>query len=588
MYSIRNGNEQVFLPRNFDPLNIAALVPAWIRRYDKQDIRFDLTAGLTVAVMIIPQGMAYALLAGLPPIYGLYAATVPMVIYALSGSSRQLSVGPVAIDSILTAASVSMIAMAGTHHYITVAILMALMVGLIQFTLGAFRLGFLVNFLSHPIITGFSSAAAIIIGLSQLKPLLGLNLTAGLYLQDLIYSVIEKGWTIHPTTAVIGIASILLLALLKKWLPSLPGPLIVVTIATIVAYIFKLERFGVKIIGEIPQGLPVPSLPLADIRTCKQILPAAFAIALVSFMESNAVARSIQARHKNYRIYPNRELISLGLANMIGSFFKSFPVSGGFSRSMVNDHAGARTGLASVFTAVIVALAVLFMTPLFYYIPLASLAAVILITIYKLINLKEAKYLWKTDRRDLLMMMVTFLSTLFLGISTGIGIGVVLSLAWIIFETSYPHYAELGRIPGTHTFRNIKRFKNLIIEDGVLIFRFDAPLFFANIERFREVLLRRVKSRKTLRYIIIDMESINTVDSTAIKALEELVEELKKENILLLMSEVKGPVRDKFERSGFTEKIKSQYLFMSTEEAVEFAIGRRIDYLSEADAPARS
>ncbi len=561
----------------------STLLPAWIREYRKEDLPFDLVAGLTVGVMMIPQGMAYAMLAGLPPIYGLYAATVPMIVYGFLGSSRHLSVGPVAIDSILTAAAISVLAVAGSEEYISLAITLALMVGLIQFGLGSSRLGFLVAFLSHPVIVGFTSAAAIIIGLSQLKPLLGIDVPSHLYLHRIIGAIVDSGFDIHWVTAAIGLGGIVSLMLLKRYLPRVPGPLLVVTAATILVYFLQLHLQGVSVIGDIPRGVPAPSLPKIDFDACRKLLPAAFAIALVSFMESNAVSRSIQARHKTYKIKPNRELISLGLANLIGSFFKSFPVSGGLSRSVVNDQAGARSNLAAMIAALVVLLAILMLTPLFYYMPTAALAAIILSTIYKLINIKEAKNLWKIDRRDFLMMMVTFFGTLFLGISTGVVIGVLLSLAWIIFEASYPHFAELGRIPGTHSFRNVRRFDGLTIEDGILIFRFDAPLFFANIDRFQDELYIRKSLRKfPVHSIIIDMESINTIDSSSLNILHEMADELSKENIRLIFSEIKGPIRDKFYRSGLTEKLGEQSFFMTTEDAVECAAGRKTDFVSEA------
>lgn len=533
--------------------------------------------------MMIPQGMAYAMLAGLPAIYGLYAATIPMLVYGFFGSSRHLSVGPVAIDSILTAAAISVLAVAGSGEYISLAIMLAMMVGLIQFGLGSSRLGFLVAFLSQPVIVGFTSAAAIIIGLSQLKPFLGIDVPSHLYLHKIIDSILEAGFTIHLPTAAIGLGGMVLLVLLKRYLPRIPGPLLVVTLATLLVYFLQLHLQGVSVIGDIPRGFPLPSLPVIDFDSCRKLLPAAFAIALVSFMESTAVSRSIQARHKTYKIKPNRELLSLGLANLIGSFFKGFPVSGGLSRSVVNDQAGARSNLAAIIAALVVLLAILILTPLFFYMPTAALAAIILATIYKLINIKEAKNLWHVDRRDFLMMMVTFFGTLFLGISTGIVIGVLLSLAWILFEASYPHSAELGRVPGTHSFRNVRRFEELIIEDGILIFRYDAPLFFANIDRFREVLYAQKSLRKLpIHSIIIDMESINTIDSSSLNTLHEMADELSKENIRLIFSEIKGPIRDKFFRSGLTDKLGEQSFFMTTEDAVECAAGRKTDFVSEA------
>jgi len=511
------------------------LLPNWIKNYQGSDFKPDLIAGLTVGVMLIPQGMAYAMIAGLPPIYGLYASTVPLIVYALFGTSRQLSVAPVAMDSLMTASGVSMIAQAGSEDYIAVAITLALCVGIIQFSLGVSRLGFLINFLSYPVILGFTSAAAIIIGLSQLKHLLGISMPGREHIQDILSFLVQEIGNTHLLTLAIGLTGIACLILMRKAAPSTPGPLILVALTIIVVRIFHLDQYGVKIIGFIPQGLPAPAIPLIDISMLGKLLPTAFAIAMVSFMESSAVAKSIQSRHKTYKVIPNKELMAIGMANMLGSIFKSFPVSGGFSRSVVNDQAGARSGMASIVSSSLVLLTLIFLTPLFYYLPYAILASVIIIAVYRLINVKEAKRLWYVDRKDFLMMLVTFLGTLFFGIITGIGIGVLLSLAWIIFEASYPHHAELGRIPGTHSYRNIRRFSEHVIADEILIFRFDAPLFFANIDRFREVLREyKINRKDTIKFIVIDMESINTVDSSALTVLSDMVEEMQKDNIPLL------------------------------------------------------
>ena len=545
------------------------LVPDWLKVYKKSDFRFDLIAGLTVGIMLIPQGMAYAMLAGLPPIYGLYASTVPLIVYAFLGTSRQLSVAPVAMDSLLTASGVSMIVFAGSEDYISIAITLAFCVGVIQFSFGVSRLGFLIRFLSHPVIVGFSSAAAIIIGLSQLKHLLGIDLPGREHIQDILFVIIKEIRNTHLWTFLIGLIGIIWLVVARKINPSIPGPLILVVLTIIVVRVFHLDQYGVKVIGYIPRGLPTPSIPSLNLSILEKLLPTAFAIAMVSFMESSAVAKSIHERHKNYKIIPNKELMAIGMANLIGSIFKSFPVSGGFTRSVVNDQAGARSGMSSLISAFLIILTLLFITPLFYYLPNAVLASIIIVAVYRLINVPEAKNLWNVDRKDFLMMAVTFIGTLFLGIIPGIEIGVLLSLAWIIFEASYPHHAELGRVPGTKSFRSIKRFDNLVIEDDVLIIRFDASLFFANIERFRELVLEYKNNRKErIKAIVIDMESNNTVDSSALVVLSDISDELKKENIQLFLTDVKGPVRDKFLRSGFTEKVGEENFFLSVEDAL--------------------
>ena len=553
-------------------------LPTWIKNYKRSDLKPDIMAGLTVGVIVIPQGMAYAMIAGLPPIYGLYASTVPLIIYGIFGSSRHLSVGPVAIESMLTASAVGTLAMAGTPEYISLAIILSLLVGLIQFSLGISGLGVLIKFLSHPVIQGFTSAAAIIIGLSQLKYLLGIEMNSSPYLQNVFLSLVDGITSTHFPTLAIGIGGIIGLVVIKKLLPAIPAHLIMVVLATVIVAIFRLDLLGVRTIGIVPSGLPPPGLPEFNVQQLRFLLPSAFAIALISFMESLAIARSIQARHKTYTVDSNKELLSLGIANISASFFKSSPVSGGFSRSAVNDQAGARTGLSSVVTGFLVIGTLLFLTPLFYYLPNAILASIIMAAVVKLIHFNDAKRLWNIDRKDFIMMIVTFIATLFLGIGTGIGIGVLLSLARIIFEASYPHYAELGRIPGTRIFRNVRRFKELIIEDDILIFRFDAPLFFANVDRFRDVLEEYISSRETkLKAIIVDMESINSIDTSALQVLAETVVDIQQGNTLFLVAEVKGPVRDKFFRSGLTTLIGEENFFLTIDDALDHLAGKKME-----------
>jgi len=551
------------------------LIPDWIKNYQRPDFRFDLVAGLTVGVMLIPQGMAYAMIAGLPPVYGLYASTLPAIVYAWFGTSRHLSVGPGALTALLTAAGIGLIAQTGSTEYLAMVTLLALTVGIIQVTLGFAKLGFLVNFLSNPVFLGFTSAAAILIGLSQLKHILGISLSKTQHLQEIVMELIPQLTNIHLLTLVIGTIAVMALFLFQKYLPTFPGALITVFASILLTWFLRLDLQGVNIVGAIPGGLPTAKFTSFTFENFSILFPTAFAIALVSFMESTAVARAIQARHKDYKLVTNRELISLGLANMSSGILQSIPVTGGMSRSTVNDQAGARTGMSMIISSLLIILTLLFLTPLFYFLPNAILAAVILVAISSLLKVQEAKKLWPLDRKDFWMMMVTFTGTLFLGIGPGIGIGVLLSLAWIIFETSYPHHAELGKVSGTHVFRNVLRFKDLEIAEGVLIFRFDAPLFFANIDRFREVLTEYKNRRKDpIDTIIIDMESIHSIDSSALDIFAELVEESGKENIRIVLAEVKGPVRDKFYKSGLTKQLGEKHFFVTVDDAFKSIQGQ--------------
>ena len=549
------------------------IIPAfdWLANYDRSNLRGDLMAGLTVGVMLIPQGMAYAMIAGLPPIYGLYASTVPLIIYALLGTSRQLAVGPVAMVSLLTAAGIGVLAEGGTEMYIGLAIALALIVGLIQLLLGVFRLGFLVNFLSHPVISGFTSAAALIIGLSQLKHLLGIDIARSHHVHEILLQAIEKFGAVNWITFAIGLVGILLIIGVKKWKPAIPGPLLAVVFGIAAVWLLGLTDQGVKIVGSVPEGLPSVFILDLNWATIQDLLPIALAISLVSFMESIAVAKAIQAKHKNYKVIPNQELIALGAANVAGSFFQSYPVTGGFSRTAVNDQAGAKTGLASIISALLIVLTLLFLTPLFYFLPKAILASVIMVAVFGLIDYNEAIHLWKSNRTDFYMLLVTFLATLSLGIEQGIGIGVILSLAIIIFKTTRPHMVELGKVPGSFgLYRNVERFKNMERHPEILIVRFDAQLYFANINFFQDRLAEILKERgEDIRLIIINAESINDMDSTAIHALDELVKMLKGEGKTVFFSGVIGPVRDRMTKGGIVKSIGESNFFMSVQSACE-------------------
>ncbi len=548
----------------------------WAKNYKESDLSGDLIAGLTVGVMLIPQGMAYAMLAGLPPIYGLYASTIPLFIYALFGTSRQLAVGPVAMVALLISSGVSNLAPSGSAEYIQLAILLALLVGIIQFSMGLFKLGFLVNFLSHPVIAGFTSAAAIIIGVSQLKHLLGFSIPRGKVHETLLHIAANMDQVNLPTL-ILGVVAIILLIVLKHINKRLPGPLIVVLLGILSVYLFKLFNLGVQIVKDVPDGLPPFSGIYWDMGQVKTLFPIALTISFVGFMESIAIAKAIQAKHKNYKLIPNQELIGLGLANIVGSLFSAFPTTGGFSRTAVNDQAGAKTALSSIISALLILITLLFFTSYFYYLPKAILASIILVAVFGLIDYKEALHLWNVDRRDFWLFMVTAVSTLAFGIEEGILIGVFLSLSMLIYRVSYPHMAELGRVPGTDLFRNIERFENIITDEKIAVLRFDAQLFFANMTSFQDKVLEIIRQKPKLEYIVIDAIAINNIDSSAAHMLASLVDELKTQGISLFIVGIKGPVRDILHRTKLFETLKDN-IFVSVEKAVDYI---KYDKLSE-------
>ena len=538
--------------------------------YGRSQLNGDLSAGLTVGVMLIPQGMAYALIAGLPPIYGLYASLVPLVVYALFGTSRQLAVGPVAMVSLLVAAAVGPLAGGDTQAYIGLALLLSLMVGVLQFALGAARFGFLVNFLSHPVLAGFTSAAALIIGFSQLKHLLGISIERSHYVHEILWTAVQKAGDVHGLTLALGLGSILLLVGLRRWKASFPGALAAVAATTVVVWAFDLADAGVAIVGAVPGGLPHPTLPPLDGTAMQSLVPSALAIGLVGFMESIAVAKVYAGRHR-YEVDANQELIGLGLANIAGAFFSAYPTTGGFSRTAVNDQAGAQTNLAAVFSAGIIALTLLVLTPLFYYLPKAVLAAIVMVAVVGLIEWEEVIHLWHVDRSDLALMGVTFVATLGLGIEQGILTGVIVSLGAVLYQTSTPHTAIMGRLPGTSTYRNLRRNPDALTKSHVVVARMDADLYFANASAFKDLILELELHDPALQTIVIDMYPVNQIDSTGAETLHEVLETCHRHAITVLLAGVKGPVRDVLDDAGISDDLGRENFFLEVHGAVQHA-----------------
>jgi SulP family sulfate permease len=572
----------------------ARILPAWewIANYEPDDLRGDLTAGFTTAVMLIPQGMAYAMLAGLPPIVGLYASTVPLIIYALFGTSYRLAVGPVAMVSLLTAAGVGAIADGSTAAYVAYAVLLALMVGVMQFGMGLVRMGFLTNFLSHPVLSGFTSAAALIIGFSQLKHLMGLDLERSKNIFYILQQAFENLGAVQPVTLLIGVGSIAVLLVLKKVRPLWPRALAVVALATTVVWGFGLhEHANVAIVGDVPAGLPGFSMPEFSWEAMRKLLPTALTISLVGFMESIAVAKRVATKHgRGDGIDSNKELIGLGLANIGGAFFGSYPVTGGFSRTAVNEQAGAKTGLAGIITAVVIGVTLLFLTPLFYFLPKAVLAAIIMTAVFGLIDLQEVRHLWKVKRGDLALLGITFVATLLLGIEEGILVGVGASLLWFIFRSTTPHYAVLGRLPGTETYRNIQRHPQAERLPGVLALRIDSQFYFGNVSFLKETLAEEEANLdEPLRAFVLDASSINQLDSSADTALRQVLEDYQDRGIPVYLAGTKGPVLDVMKRSGLWYELGSEHFTHDVHGAMQSVceeIGTSMDDARPSDQAA--
>ncbi len=546
--------------------NIPAI--AWLKTYDKKNLMADFMAGLVVAVMLVPQGMAYALLAGLPPVMGLYASTVPIIIYALFGSSRQLAVGPSAIIAILTLSAISAASANNPSEYVGLAVILALMVGIIQSALGFLRAGFITNFLSHAVISGFTSAAAIVIGLSQLKHILGLKL---LHTHSTIGFFIELSKHLKETnyiSLIIALASIILLFSFKKLIPKFPAAILVVIGSSLAVYFLQLNNLGVRIVAEVPQGLPHLAIPAVTISNVVALLPGALTIAFISFMESIAVASTFAAKDK-YKLDANKELIGLGLANIAGSLFQAFPVAGGFGRSAVNYQAGAKTQLAALITAALIIATLVFMTPLFYYLPNAALAAIVVVAVLGLIDFDELKHLWKLRKADAYSLLVAFFATLFIGVEQGIVIGVAFSLMTFIWRSAYPHTAELGLLESKSVFRNVNRYPEVKTHPNIFISRIDASLYFANMAFIEKCLNDVVAERPELEHIIFDFSAVNDIDAVALCNLEDKIADYKDNSINVYIAGMKGPVRDMVEKAGWFEKYGQNVQYMNVHQVLE-------------------
>jgi len=558
----------------------------WIKSYNKSHLKGDLSAGLTVGVMLIPQGMAYAMIAGLPPVYGLYASLVPLIVYAFLGTSRQLSVGPVAMDSLFVAATVSVMALNGTVRYIELAILLALMIGVLQLIFGLVRLGFLVNFLSKPVIVGFTSAAALIIACNQLGYLMGIDLPKNNQLHLLVRDLVQMIGDFHVATFIFGLIGIAFIISLKMVWKKFPASLVLVFLGTLTVAFFGLDKLGIGIVKDVPSGLPDFHLPYFSQQDFLALLPAAFALSLIAFMEAITVAKAIEEKKGLSRINANKELIALGSSNIIGSLFSSYPVTGGFSRTAVNNEAGAKTPFAGLISALVILAALLFMTDLFYFLPKVLLAVIIIVAVVGLIDIKSIKTWWRTDKIDFSMCIITFVATATVGIQQGIFIGVILSLVVLIYAVSNPHMAVVGKIPGTNLYRNVERFEDVELNPEVMIIRFDAGLFYGNADYFRNKLLEYEKNRTVgsthgpakLKAIIVDASGINSIDSTAIYMIRKLKIFYKKRNVQLLFSGLKGPVRDKFNQNRIYTELGEEFFFVNIEDAEKYLRGEKCSF----------
>lgn len=559
----------------------------WGRNYKRANLTGDLMAGIIVAVMLVPQGMAYAMLAGLPPEVGLYASILPLIIYGLLGTSRTLAVGPVALVSLLVATGVSALADQGTVPYWQLALTLAFMVAIIQTVMGFLRVGFLVNFLSHPVLSGFTSAAAILIGFSQLKHVLGISVPRFEYFYETVLHTATHLTTANLVTVGIGVGAILILLYFKYLLGdqlmraglseavALPltkaAPLVVVFLGTLLVWGLGLNTTaGVNIVGDVPAGLPPLTIPSFDLNTWQLLLPTALAISLVGYMESVSVAKSLASK-KRQKIDANQELVALGVSNVGAAFTGGYPVTGGISRSVVNFTAGANTGLASIITAGLIAITVLFFTPAFYYLPNAVLAAIIIVAVAGMVDIKTFRHVWAYSRTDGLSMLITFLAVLALGVEQGILLGVVSSLLILAWRISRPHVAIVGRVGDSEIYRNVLRHEVQTWPTAVAM-RVDESLYFANATYLEELVMQLLADEPAMEHFVFIGTAINFIDASALETLEEIHHTLQDTGVTFHLAAIKGPVMDRLRGSGLIDAIDPENVHLSTHDAMH-AIG---------------
>jgi SulP family sulfate permease len=556
----------------------------WARGYGGVTLTNDLVAAAIVTIMLIPQSLAYAMLAGLPPEIGLYASILPIIAYALFGTSRALAVGPVAVISLMTLTAASAVAPPGSPDFIAAALILALLSGLILIVMGVLRLGFLANLLSHPVVSGFITASGIIIATSQLKSVLGIT-ASGEAMPELVTTLIENAKDTNPYTLAIGLVATGFLFWVRKGLKPLlvrfglaarpadlvakAGPIVAVALSILVVSAFDLEAKGVRVVGSIPQSLPPITLPLFNAELWQRLAIPALLLSIIGFVESVSVAQTLAAK-KRQRIVPDQELIGLGAANVAAAFSGGYPVTGGFARSVVNFDAGAETPAAGAFTAVGILLAALFLTPLLASLPIATLAGTIIVAVLSLVDFKTPRAIWRYSKPDFAAMAATIAVTLLIGVEPGVIAGVGLSLALFLWRASRPHAAIVGRVPETEHFRNIKRHK-VFTDPRILTIRIDESLTYLNARWLEEFILEQVAEQSELRHLILMCSAINAVDASALESIEAINHRLADSGVKLHLSEVKGPVMDALERSHLLRDLTGR-VFLSQNAAFDTLI----------------
>lgn len=542
----------------------------WMRTYTKEKGIADFTAGLTVAVVLVPQAMAYAMLAGLPPVYGLYAGLVGAGIAALFGSSTQLSTGPVAIVSFLVLTSLAPFATPESAEYIALAIALALVVGVIQFLMGAFRLGFIMNFVSHSVVVGFSSAAAIIIASTQVPSLLGIKIGQHEFVFETFVDIFKNIPETSIPTLIVGTLSVAAILLMKRIHKAFPAALVVVVMSILASIFFHFESMGIKVVGAVPSGIPFPSFPGISVSGVMGILGTAVVISIIGFMEAFAIAKALAAK-RNERINVNQELMGQGLANMSVSFFKGYPVSGSFSRSAVNDLAGARTGFSSVFVSLFVLLSLLFLAPYLYSLPKAVLASIVIIAVAGLIDFKKFVHLWKIDRNDGVIAFTTFATAFIMKPDYAIFIGIVLSLILFLQKSMKPHVAVLGRNAAKNAFAELAEDKNAVACPSMVVVRPNQSVYFGNVEYVLDEIEKALQSNKEAKILLVDGESMSFVDASALEMIEHFIKDKQTEGISFIFVNMRKSVQKKFLSAGIANLIGNEAFVSGKGNAIRLA-----------------
>lgn len=558
----------------FERIKYQFTILRWLPDYTSKKFREDIKAGLTVGVISVPQLMAYAVIAGLSPVYGLYGSLIPLLIYPLFGTSRHLALGIVATDMIIIASGASMIASPGTDEYVSVVLLLTMFTGLIHMSLSLLRMGFLVNLLSKPVIYGFMAAAPLIIGFSQLGNLLGFELERSQYVWVLAIDALNKIGSVNIWALGIGLVGIGLLIILRKMNPMFPRALFLLAAGGASVWFFNLERVGIDLIGSIPSGLPSFRLHSFSFQDIRELLPTAITLVLIQLMSVMSLGKTFANKYK-YPLNPNREFFSIGAANLLGSFFQSPPISGSFSRTAVNDQSGAQSALSNVVCAVVIGLTLLFLTPLFYYIPIPALASIIIVATLSLLDFKELQYFFNTKPIDAYIALFTFFGVLIIGIQEGILLGIGVSLIAIIYRSSRPNVAVLGHVQGSRVFRDVTKNPSATPIEEILILRFDTSLSFHNAEFIKDFIIQKSEEKsKKIRAVVVDATSINDLDTTAIDALHSVAETLADWNIELHFGGLKTPVHKPLLRSGLARKLGGTHFHDSTDKAVQYLLNK--------------